>query len=379
MVLTKKEKFIEASKAYFTTRRIAYLGVFSALASLLYIFWSFSIPGIFPGFLSMNLSDIPVLISGFMLGPIAGIIVVVFRMIIKLSFGLSSTGGVGELSDLILGIALVLPAALIYKKWRTHDGAVAGLIVGSLASTGLAVLSNWLIIVPLFATIVPGGFDTIVGAMRVIHPNVTTNTFWAYYLSFVVVPFNLIRTIGSACATYLIYSGLKKADKRLFGEGKKKVKILEVGNSVPNDTDNKTHKNISKSEKETFDMGFRLASKLKLGDIVLLNGEVGVGKTVFSKGICLGLGISEAVLSPTFTIMNVYDLSNNGQLCHIDAYRLKSEDEAHEAGLGDYIGDKNTISLVEWYENIESFFENKNCIIVKINRINETERDIIIS
>jgi len=371
MVLTKKERFISATKAYFTTRRIAYLGVFSALASIFYIFISIRLPIIFPSFLSLDLSDIPVLIAGFMLGPIGGVIVVLFRMIVKLSFGLSGTGGIGELSDLILGIAFVLPAALIYKRWRTHKGAVVGLVIGILGSTGLSILSNWLVIVPLFVRL-GGGWDRVLGALQAIHPSATEETFFRYYLTFAVVPFNLLRTIVSAAATYVIYSGLKRADKRLFGERKKKTTDITVNS----DTLLENTKFISKSENDTLELGKKLAVTLKLGDIVLLSGDVGAGKTVFSKGVCLGFKINEAVLSPTFTIMNVYDLKAGEWLCHIDAYRLKNENEALEAGLGDYIGDKSTVTLVEWHENIEEMFTDKKCVRVKISVIDENDREI---
>lgn len=134
----------------------------------------------------------------------------------------------------------------------------------------------------------------------------------------------------------------------------------------------------SKNEEETKAAGAAFGRKLKGGDVVLLSGQLGAGKTVFTKGIAGALGVAQQVLSPTFTIMNEYD-GKSLRLCHFDAYRLRSGGEAEEAGIADDIGDKNTVCVIEWFENISDILPKKNVKHVCINYAKDDEREIVIS
>ena len=116
---------------------------------------------------------------------------------------------------------------------------------------------------------------------------------------------------------------------------------------------------ISESQNDTLEFAKEYAATLKGGDVVLLNGEMGAGKTVFAKGVAKGLGIANEVLSPTYSYMNDYD----GKLYHFDCYRLKDGGQAEELGLCDYFY-SNGICLVEWAENIASVLPK---IVKKVN------------
>ena len=111
---------------------------------------------------------------------------------------------------------------------------------------------------------------------------------------------------------------------------------------------------ISESPEDTLKFGERYAKKLKGGDVVLLDGEMGAGKTVFAKGVAKGLGIEEEVLSPTYAYMNDY----GGRLYHFDCYRLKSGEQAEGLGLCDYFY-SDGVCLIEWAENISSVLPEK--------------------
>jgi len=142
-------------------------------------------------------------------------------------------------------------------------------------------------------------------------------------------------------------------------------------------------KYISKKVNDTKELGLQLGKSLKGGDIVLLSGFLGAGKTVFAKGIAEGLGIKTEILSPTFTILNDYQcrgdtLSPEITFCHIDAYRLKNENEAESIGLLDYIGASDCICVIEWGENIQNLFTDKKTIKVTINTIDENTREIVV-
>ncbi len=103
-------------------------------------------------------------------------------------------------------------------------------------------------------------------------------------------------------------------------------------------------------EKETFEIGRILAEKSQPGDIFCLLGDLGVGKTVFSKGFAIGLGITEHITSPTFTIVQVYE--GPKPLYHFDMYRIEDEDELEMIGYEDYFFGQG-VCLVEWANNVE--------------------------
>ena len=133
---------------------------------------------------------------------------------------------------------------------------------------------------------------------------------------------------------------------------------------------------ISKNEQQTIDFACNMAKDFKGGEVITLTGDLGAGKTVFAKGIAKGLGITQTIVSPTFTIMCDY---NGGRLKlnHFDMYRLSSGLEAEEFGFSEYILDKNSVSLIEWSENVASIIP-PYAINIEIQKIDETTRKIII-
>lgn len=104
-------------------------------------------------------------------------------------------------------------------------------------------------------------------------------------------------------------------------------------------------------EQDTYDLGKKLGENYKPGDIILLNGDLGVGKTVFTKGFGKGLGIEEPISSPTFTIMQIYE-QGRLPLYHFDVYRIADPEEMDEIGYEDYFFGKG-VCLIEWASLIE--------------------------
>ena len=127
---------------------------------------------------------------------------------------------------------------------------------------------------------------------------------------------------------------------------------------------------VSKSREETLVFACDYAKTLRGGDVVLLNGDMGAGKTVFTKGVALGLGIEEEVTSPTYAYMNDYD----GRLFHYDCYRIENVEQAERLGLADYF-DMGGICIVEWAQNIAPLLP-KNVKQVTIKKLSENEREI---
>lgn len=123
---------------------------------------------------------------------------------------------------------------------------------------------------------------------------------------------------------------------------------------------------------ETIKIAEEYAKTLKKGDVVLLRGEMGAGKTAFTKGIARTLGITDEITSPTYAYMNDYD----GILYHFDCYRLSSGEDAEALGLTDYFYG-NGICVVEWSENISSVLP-ENAKIVTIEKLGDDKRKIIL-
>ena len=103
---------------------------------------------------------------------------------------------------------------------------------------------------------------------------------------------------------------------------------------------------ITKSAAETRALGEKLAGRLRPGDVLLLEGDLGAGKSELTRGIAKGLGVAETVTSPSFTILNVYE-SGRCPLYHFDWYRLESSEELYELGMDEYLGGDG-IAGVEW-------------------------------
>ncbi len=126
----------------------------------------------------------------------------------------------------------------------------------------------------------------------------------------------------------------------------------------------------SSSRAQTEDFAAEYAKTLRAGDVLLLDGEMGAGKTVFAKGLAKGLGITEEVTSPTYAYMNDYD----GRLFHYDCYRIESVAQAESLGLADYF-DMGGICLIEWAQNIAPLLPKRVKRIV-IRKLSEGEREI---
>ena len=127
---------------------------------------------------------------------------------------------------------------------------------------------------------------------------------------------------------------------------------------------------ITSNERQTIEFAREYAKTLRPGDVVLLKGEMGAGKTMFAKGIAEGLGIADEITSPTYAYMNDY----GGKLYHFDCYRLKNGAQAEALGLCDYFY-ADGICVIEWSENIADVLPER-CKEVFIRKIGENEREI---
>ena len=132
---------------------------------------------------------------------------------------------------------------------------------------------------------------------------------------------------------------------------------------------------LTLSPAQTEAVGEKLGQVLSPGAVIAYRGDLGAGKTAFTRGLARGLGANEPVTSPTYTIVNEY-LGGRMPLFHFDMYRLGSEDELFDIGWDDYL-DRGGVCAVEWSENVDGAMEN--AVYVTIEKTGEESRRIIIT
>ena len=131
----------------------------------------------------------------------------------------------------------------------------------------------------------------------------------------------------------------------------------------------------SRSEEETEKIASEIAAALSPGDTVLLRGNLGAGKTVFSRGFARGLGCEDTLSSPTYTIVQEYQLPSGARLYHMDLYRIADAASALGFGVDEFIDDPKAYKLIEWPERIESLLPEK-CLTVEITHEGDEERSL---
>ncbi len=186
----------------FSTRNLAVVAVFSALAAIIYLF-DFSLP-FFPPFIKLDFADLPALIAAFTFGPVTGILIQVVRNALHLF--VSNTGGVGELANIVIGSTMVGTAGFIYQYNRTKAGAFKALLAGTIAMTLVAMPLNYYIILPLYSLFMPIDKILTLSAKFIpaIHDKFT-------FILYVTLPFNLLKGAVISLSSWLLYKKLQPA------------------------------------------------------------------------------------------------------------------------------------------------------------------------
>jgi len=188
------------TKSRFNTRSMVMAAMLGAIAGLL-MFVEIGVP-FAPPFIKLDLSDLPVLLSGFLFGPAMGVATGAIKILVKLLIKPTSTAFVGELSNFILTAIYVAVAAVFYRMHRTKKGAVIAMTIATVVTSLGAVLSNVYVIFPLFATMMNTTMGALVGMITEVNPLVT-NVFTMVVFS--LLPFNLFKYGLVSLITFLIY------------------------------------------------------------------------------------------------------------------------------------------------------------------------------
>ena len=185
-------------------RYVAFVAMFGAIAAVLMLF---EIPLFFaPSFYKIDLSEIPVLMCSFYLGPVAGVICELLKIIVKLLLKGTSTMFVGDFANFVVGCTFVLPASIIYHVKKSKKTAIIGMASGTAVMTVFGSLFNAVYLLPKFATIFGMPLEAIIGMGTEV--NRAINSVSTLVL-FAVVPFNLLKGIVVSVATLFIYKRLE--------------------------------------------------------------------------------------------------------------------------------------------------------------------------
>lgn len=185
-------------------KKIAQIGMLSAIAVVLMLF---EIPMPFaPGFYKMDLSEVPVLIGCFALGPVAGITIELVKILLNFLIDGSVTAGVGELANFLIGCSLCVPAGVIYKRNKSKTSAILGLAVGTMVMTVVGCVLNAYVLLPAYAVAFQLPIDALVEMGSVINGNIT-NVFT--FVLFAVAPFNFLKGVVVSAIVLISYKKIR--------------------------------------------------------------------------------------------------------------------------------------------------------------------------
>lgn len=184
----------------FTSRNLVKIAMLSAVAFVLMLL-SFPLAAFFPPFLKLDLSDLPALMGGFALGPVAGVLIELIKNILNILIKGTDTGGVGELSNFIVGSFFIVPASIIYMRNKSKKNAVLGLLAGVVFMTVSACFSNYFLILPLYQKFMP--LEQIIESS----PLSIVKDMRSFIL-FAIAPFNLLKSSIVSSITLLTYKKL---------------------------------------------------------------------------------------------------------------------------------------------------------------------------
>ena len=188
------------NKKKLNTRMIAQIGMLGAIAVVLMLF---EIPLPFaPSFYEIDLSEVPVLIGCFSMGPLAGVLIELIKIILNLCINGSMTAGVGELANFVIGCALVLPAAFIYKRKKTKKAAIIGLVTGTIFMTIFGCFINAYVMLPTYAKAFGMPIEALIELGSAVNASITD---LFTFVMFAVVPFNLLKGVLDSVIVIAIY------------------------------------------------------------------------------------------------------------------------------------------------------------------------------
>lgn len=198
-VITNKKATTNVKKQI-STKAIAQIGVLGAIATILMLF---EIPLPFaPAFYEIDFSEVPVLIGAFTMGPVAGALIELVKILLNFLINGTRTAGVGEIANFLIGCAMCVPASLIYQKLHSRKGAIIGMLTGTVFMTFVGCFLNAYLLLPAYATAFHMPIDALIAMGTAVNSHINS------LLTFVILsvaPFNLLKGVLVSLIVFLIY------------------------------------------------------------------------------------------------------------------------------------------------------------------------------
>lgn len=195
------------STKFLTVSTLVKISILSAIGYIL-MFISVPLPMLFPEFLKIDISDLTALLGGISLGPMAGVTIAFLKNLLQFITGMSTTGGVGEFANFLIGGSFVFTVSYIYSKKRNIQGVIIGLVSGMVVMTVVGCVANYFIILPFYATI-GWSIDAVVSMGAAINPAIDSKM---SFIIWMIAPFNILKSGLMSLLTLLMY---KKTEKIL--------------------------------------------------------------------------------------------------------------------------------------------------------------------
>jgi len=194
---------------FLTPTTLVKISILSAIGYIL-MFISVPLPMLFPEFLKIDISDLPALLGGIALGPMAGITIAFFKNLLQFITGMSTTGGVGEFANFLIGGSFVFTVSYIYSKKRDVTGVIIGLISGIIVMTIIGCIANYFIILPFYSTI-GWSIDAVVAMGSAINPAINNKL---SFVIWIIAPFNILKSGIMSVLTLPMYKKTEKVFNR---------------------------------------------------------------------------------------------------------------------------------------------------------------------
>lgn len=179
-----------------SARTMASVAMLSAVSFVLMLL-DFSVP-FMPGFIKMDVSELPALIGAYALGPVAGVLICLVKNILHLF--VTSTGGIGEVSNFLLGAVFVGIAGVVYKRSKNRKGAFVGALIGAVAMAVAGTFTNYYVVYPVYTAFMP--MEGIIAAYKAIYPGI--DNLWEALIIF-NLPFNFLKGMICTAITFIVY------------------------------------------------------------------------------------------------------------------------------------------------------------------------------
>ena len=198
-------------KKKLSTREVATIGMLGAIATVLMLF---EIPLPFaPSFYEIDFSEVPVLVGGFAMGPVAGILIEFVKIVLNFVINGTVTAGVGEVANFVIGISFCVPAAMIYRYKKSKKSATVGLVVGTLFMAALGCFVNAYILLPTYAKAFQIPIDGLIAMGTAVNANINN---LMTFVVFAVLPFNLLKGVMDSAIVLLIYKKISPILKKQY-------------------------------------------------------------------------------------------------------------------------------------------------------------------